>query len=221
MSQNHIGSFIQTTRKMKNMTQKDLAEQIGVSDKTVSKWENGNSVPDTEILMSLCKALDLTINELLAGEKLPPEQYSMKAEENVMNLLKEKDTMKKQSSFSSIIGAIVAVLAILTVLTPAIGTHPNMLAWYIDMQSLLAIVLLCVAIVMFSGVHGVKDVLMTIQKIVIPVGVLVSLFPLTVVLGSLDDLSTLGPKLAITLLSLLYALVIYLIIYPITKRLQS
>ena len=220
MSQSHIGSFIQTTRKMKNMTQKDLAEQIGVSDKTISKWENGNSVPDTEILMSLCGALDLTINELLAGEKLPPEQYSMKAEENVMNLLKEKDTMKKQSSFSSVIGAIVAVIAILTVMTPAIGTHPNMLAWYIDLQSFLAIVLICAAIVLFSGVHGVKDILITIQKIVIPVGVLVSLFPLTVVLGSLDDLSTLGPKLAITLLPLLYALVIYLIIYPIAKRLQ-
>ena len=77
MSDNKIGSFIQLSRKEKGLTQKDLAEQIGVSDKTISKWENGNSVPDTAILNSLCEALDISVNELLSGEKLPVENYSM------------------------------------------------------------------------------------------------------------------------------------------------
>ena len=91
MSDNKIGSFIQLSRKEKGLTQKDLAEQIGVSDKTISKWENGNSVPDTAILNSLCEALDISVNELLSGEKLPVENYSMKAEENMMNLLKQNE----------------------------------------------------------------------------------------------------------------------------------
>ena len=85
MSQNNIGEFIQQSRKAKGFTQKDLGDRIGVSDKTISKWENGNSIPDTSILNELCATLDINVNELLSGEKLTPEIYSMKAEENMMN----------------------------------------------------------------------------------------------------------------------------------------
>lgn len=89
MSQNNIGEFIQQSRKAKGFTQKDLGDRIGVSDKTISKWENGNSIPDTSILNELCATLDINVNELLSGEKLTPEIYSMKAEENMMNLLED------------------------------------------------------------------------------------------------------------------------------------
>ena len=68
MNQNRIGEFIQRSRKEKGWTQKELAEQIGVSDKTISKWENGNSVPDTGILTSLCEVLEISVNELISGE---------------------------------------------------------------------------------------------------------------------------------------------------------
>ena len=94
MSQNNIGEFIQQSRKAKGFTQKDLGDRIGVSDKTISKWENGNSIPDTSILNELCATLDINVNELLSGEKLTPEIYSMKAEENMMNLL--EDNQKQQ-----------------------------------------------------------------------------------------------------------------------------
>ena len=63
-------------------------------DKTISKWENGNSIPDTSILNELCATLDINVNELLSGEKLTPEIYSIKAEENMMNLL--EDNQKQQ-----------------------------------------------------------------------------------------------------------------------------
>ena len=89
MSQNNIGEFIQQSRKAKGFTQKDLGDRIGVSDKTISKWENGNSIPDTSILNELCATLDINVNELHYSEKLTPEIYSMKAEENMMDLMKE------------------------------------------------------------------------------------------------------------------------------------
>ena len=73
MSQNNIGEFIQQSRKARGFTQKDLGDRIGVSDKTISKWENGNSIPDTSILNELCATLDINVNELLSGEKLTPE----------------------------------------------------------------------------------------------------------------------------------------------------
>ena len=63
MSQNKIGEFIQQSRKAKGLTQKDLGDQIGVSDKTISKWENGNSVPDTSILNELCASLDINVKD--------------------------------------------------------------------------------------------------------------------------------------------------------------
>ena len=99
MSQNNIGEFIQQSRKARGFTQKDLGDRIGVSDKTISKWENGNSIPDTSILNELCATLDINVNELLSGEKLTPEIYSMKAEENMMNLLEDN---QKQQCFTTL-----------------------------------------------------------------------------------------------------------------------
>ena len=100
MNQNRIGEFIQRSRKEKGWTQKELAEQIGVSDKTISKWENGNSVPDTGILASLCEVLEISVNELISGEKLPSEDYTKKAEENIMNLLQENQEYFHRSAGS-------------------------------------------------------------------------------------------------------------------------
>ena len=79
-----VGEFISTARKEKRMTQKELAEQIGVSDKTISRWETGNGLPDMAYLTPLCDFLGVSVNELLSGEKLPPNEYSMKAEENIL-----------------------------------------------------------------------------------------------------------------------------------------
>lgn len=69
MDYNKIGDFIATERKAKKLTQAKLAEKIFVSEKTVSKWENGKGIPDTNILLKLCEVLDITLNELLSGER--------------------------------------------------------------------------------------------------------------------------------------------------------
>ncbi len=80
MNQNEIGTFIATKRREKNLTQEVLAEKLGVSNKTVSKWENGKSMPDYAIVEDLCRALDITVAELLGGkenERHNEEQYEM------------------------------------------------------------------------------------------------------------------------------------------------
>ncbi len=76
MNQQKIGKFIKERRKSKNLTQSQLSEKLGVSNRTVSKWKNGNSMPDYSLFMDLCKELDITANELLEGEKLSHENYS-------------------------------------------------------------------------------------------------------------------------------------------------
>lgn len=112
MDQNKTGKFIAGERKRKALTQKQLAEMLGISDKTISKWERGGGFPEVSLLLPLCRELDITVNELLAGERVAEEDYKMKAEENMMNLVKEAQESKKKI----ILSALVAALAILAAL---------------------------------------------------------------------------------------------------------
>ncbi len=87
MNQQKIGKFIQEKRKEKELSQLELAEKLGVSNRTISKWENGNSMPDYSIINDLCKELDISINELLSGENLTEENYQKKLEENIVSTI--------------------------------------------------------------------------------------------------------------------------------------
>lgn len=112
MDQNKTGKFIAGERKRKALTQKQLAEMLGISDKTISKWERGGGFPEVSLLLPLCRELDITVNELLSGERVAEEDYKKKAEENMMNLVKEAQESRKKI----ILSALVAALAILAAL---------------------------------------------------------------------------------------------------------
>jgi len=99
MNQEKIGKFIYECRKNKNLTQEQLAEKIGVTSKSISRWENGNTMPDYSLLKDLCNELDISINELLSGEEIKESEYMMKAEENFIYLKKKVDTTLKLLKF--------------------------------------------------------------------------------------------------------------------------
>lgn len=221
MSENKIGEFIQCIRKEKGMTQKDLADRISVSDKTISKWENGNSVPDTEILTSLCQNLDISVNELLSGEKLPVENYPVKAEENMIHLLRENEDNRKNSKVQLAVGIALGILTLILLLGITGGAGLHVLVWFIDLPSLLGIMLICTAVVLCSGVKGKKEVLHIVQKAVIPAGLFMALTAGVVLLGSIGNIEYIGPNLAVAFLSLTYAVLIYLILIPVNKRLEQ
>ena len=82
-----IGEFLAALRKEYNLTQEQLGEQIGVTNKTVSRWENGNYLPPVEMLQILSVKYDVSINEILSGERLDSEKYKTKAEENIATAL--------------------------------------------------------------------------------------------------------------------------------------
>ena len=82
MNQEKIGSFIKKCRKNKNLTQEELAQRLQVTDKAVSKWEIGRCLPDASLFSKLCNELDITINELLNGEKLSKKKLSRKNRKN-------------------------------------------------------------------------------------------------------------------------------------------
>lgn len=84
MNQIKIGKFIAELRKGKKMTQEEMGEKLGVSGKSVSRWENGKNMPDIALFTPLCALLDITVNELINGEKMEEEQIAEKAEENLV-----------------------------------------------------------------------------------------------------------------------------------------
>ena len=155
MTQNNIGTFIQLSRKNKGLTQKELGDEIGVSDKTISKWENGNSIPDTAMLAPLCHSLDISVNELLSGEKLPPENYTEKAEENMMQLLQENQKNKKATLFTYLAGVL---LLVFTFCVSYLGhVWDNRLDNYFDLPSLLLPSCICFAAALLSGKREKKN----------------------------------------------------------------
>ena len=87
MNQEKISKFIVKCRKDKKMTQSELAEKLGVTDKSISNWENGRNMPDLSLFKPLCDVLGITINELLSGERLKKEEYQEKFEENIINTI--------------------------------------------------------------------------------------------------------------------------------------
>ena len=95
MDQEKIGKFIAELRKEKNITQEQLAEKLGVTSKSISRWENGRTMPDYTLLKDLCNELDININELLSGEKIKGNDYINKSEENLIKLRKQIDKRKK------------------------------------------------------------------------------------------------------------------------------
>ena len=115
MNQEKIGKFISDCRKKKKLTQSDLAEKLGVSDRTVGNWENGRNMPDLSLFKPLCDELDITINELLSGEKLPKEKYQEKFEENIINTIDY--SAKKLRITNRMIGLILLVVGVIMSLT--------------------------------------------------------------------------------------------------------
>ena len=79
MNQEVIGKFISTCRKEKGLTQTQLAEKLNITNRAVSKWETGKSVPDAAIMLDLCEILDVSVNELLSGERIAMENYQKKS----------------------------------------------------------------------------------------------------------------------------------------------
>ena len=112
MNQEKIGKFILELRKEKNMTQQELADKIGVTDRAISKWENGRGMPDLSLMKPLCKELGITINELISGEKIDKKEYQDKLEENIFNTIDYSNNKIKKTNkiFKFVIGTIIIVI---------------------------------------------------------------------------------------------------------------
>lgn len=101
MNQEKIGKFIAKKRKEKNLTQMQFAEKLGVSDRSVSNWENGKNMPDMSLFPIISKELNITINDLMSGEIVEKKEYQQKFEENIIYTIDKK--LKKENRLLKII----------------------------------------------------------------------------------------------------------------------
>ena len=142
MDQVKIGKFISDKRKAKGYTQKQLSELLRISDKTISKWECGNGFPEASLLLPLCNELEITVNELLTGERISQQNYKKKAEENMVNMIREKEENKQKILLTTIIGVISTITFVTLLLV---------VCFYTDVITLpIKIVLMIIAISVFG-----------------------------------------------------------------------
>ena len=136
MDQLKIGAFIAECRKKNSMTQAQLAEKLGVTDRAVSKWENGRSMPDSSIMLDLCRELKITVNDLLSGEVVVVDNYNEQLEKNLMDAIKQKEKADKRLLDIEIAIGVSSVVLMLVI---------DMIASFAEMQDWLRIVLISVA----------------------------------------------------------------------------
>lgn len=126
MNQEKIGRFIANCRKQRKMTQSELGEKLGVTEKSVSNWENGRNMPDLSLFKPLCNELNITLNDLLSGEKVTEKEYREKLEENIINTIDY--TNKKLENRNNFIGFILITFGIL-ISVSAIAIFPSESSW--------------------------------------------------------------------------------------------
>ncbi|MDU4970519.1 MAG: helix-turn-helix domain-containing protein [Atopobium minutum] len=143
MDQIKIGRFIASCRKMQGMTQKQLAEKIGISNRAVSKWETGKSMPDSGIMLELCDLLKINVNELLSGERIMADAYNKQAEDNLLAMKKEVENKNRQ---------LLRVEYWIAFQTIIVGLCIIFVASFLEMPAWIRIVLICFVLVMVFAV---------------------------------------------------------------------
>ena len=126
MNQEKIGKFIAKMRKEKKLTQAELAEKLGVTDKSVGNWDNGRNMPDLSMFKPLCDELEITINDLMSGEKISKEKYQEKFEENIVNTINYSNKKIKKANTNM---AIVLLVVGLIITVSAIMIFPSESSW--------------------------------------------------------------------------------------------
>lgn len=247
MDQIKVGKFIAEMRKEKGITQKQLADQLGISDKTISKWECGNGMPEISMMVPLCNVLGMNVNELLSGEKLPAEDYTRRAEENMMHLMKENEENKRKdrSLLTAIVCAALAiVLTGLLVVMHNWGFETRELSNYWDAPMLFDLLVMEILLLTaagqwknllraFSIVRGkekvfsleeMKKALLALKaagKLMIGAGVFLSCCNSIMLLHHMNTPESVGPFLASALTSVLYGVTEYLFLQPVRSRVEQ
>lgn len=141
MDQIKIGKFIAEQRKKNHLTQMQLADKLNITDRAISKWENGKAMPDSSIMLDLCHELKITVNDLFSGEIIKMEEYNEKTKENLMNMIKQKEETDKNMLKLEIIIGYMSSITFITLI---------MIASFLQMSSFIRILLILLGSLIFT-----------------------------------------------------------------------
>ena len=215
-----ISNFILMARTKAGLTQKELADKIGVSDKTISKWETGKSLPDISYYETLCDALNIKVNELLSGEYLNEEIYLEKAETNIVEIIRENKFSKKKVVAKLFAGLALFIAAALLIGILSSLNLSEVIAGLFDLPTLVILVFINLGAILISGKRSLDDILFLLRHIAIPAGVLLSIISLAIAATEISDINTLAAYMVIALLSTLYGIIEYILVVIISKWLE-
>ena len=140
MDQIKIGKFIAECRKKNNLTQMQLAEKLNITDRAISKWENGKGMPDSSIMLDLCNELKISVNELLSGEVLEMNSYNEKLELNLIDMVKQKEQSDNRLLKMEIVIGVLAGLVLFILI---------FVASFVEMEDWLKILLIITGLIPF------------------------------------------------------------------------
>ena len=220
MDTDKISNFISMARTKAGLTQKELADKIGVSDKTISKWETGKSLPDISYYETLCDALNIKVNELLSGEYLSEEIYLEKAETNIVEIIRDNKFSKKKVVAKLFAGLALFITAALLIGILSSLNLSEVIAGLLDLPTLVILVFINLGAILISGKRSFDDTLSLLRHIAIPAGVLLSIISLAMAAAEISDINNLAAYMVISLLSTLYGIIEYIIVVIISKWLE-
>ena len=140
MDQVKIGKFIAECRKKENLTQMQLAEKLNITDRAISKWETGKSLPDSSIMLDLCDVLSISVNDLLCGEVITMDNYNKELENNLLEMIKQKEQADKRLLSAEVFMGITTTVVLFTFV---------FVAAFIQMETWLKISLIVFGFVLF------------------------------------------------------------------------
>ena len=140
MDQTRIGRFIADRRKKASLTQMQLAEKLNITDRAISKWENGKSLPNSSIMLELCDVLGISVNDLLSGEVVTMENYNKEIEKNLLDMIKQKEQADKRLAAAEVFIGITATIVLFALV---------FVAAFVQMETWLKIALIVSGFILF------------------------------------------------------------------------
>lgn len=200
MNQTEIGKFIAKCRKEKKLTQAQLAEKLNITDRAVSKWETGKSMPDSSIMLELCEILGITVNELLSGEEIDMESFEKKADENLIALKRKDENNMTKNVIISILFSAALLIGIMVCLICNIAISGN-LTWS----------LIPVSSIVFAWVISFPSIILGKRGIIVSlISLSVFIVPYLFLLGSLlkaKEVFSVGAVMAVASIVFLWIIV--------------
>ncbi len=206
-----IGNFIADSRKRINLTQKDLAEKVCVSDKTISKWETGKSLPDMVYMENLCKTLGISVNELITARHLEESDFADKSDKTLISLIDDIERNKKGSRLLSISGIILCAFSIFLLFSSSgrgLGGLKEIPGIFFDLLSFAFVIFPVVGILLLSRKTKTAEKLQLLNHVLIPVGLASSIANFIIMTNSSSDSGRILQNICVVILPLFYAAII-------------